>query len=56
MILDEMAGSQLKESAYYHWVFENQPEWEPFRTPAPSPEINGFKAKDLPVENPVSTF
>jgi glucosamine-6-phosphate deaminase len=32
MILDEMAGSRLKESEYYHWVFENQPEWEPYRT------------------------
>jgi glucosamine-6-phosphate deaminase len=31
MILDEMAGSRLKESEYYHWVFENQPEWEPYR-------------------------
>jgi glucosamine-6-phosphate deaminase len=32
LILDEAAGSRLKESDYYHWVFENQPEWEPFRT------------------------
>jgi glucosamine-6-phosphate deaminase len=31
MILDELAGSRLKESDYYHWVFENQPEWEPYR-------------------------
>jgi glucosamine-6-phosphate deaminase len=31
IVLDEMAASQLKESAYYHWVFENQPEWEPYR-------------------------
>jgi len=34
LILDEAAGSKLKESEYYHWVFENQPEWEPFRAAA----------------------
>lgn len=31
LILDEAAGGNLKESEYYRWVFENQPEWEPFR-------------------------
>ena len=30
IILDEAAGSQLKESDYYHWIFENQPEWKVF--------------------------
>jgi len=30
-ILDEAAASQLKEKDYYHWIFENQPEWERFR-------------------------
>jgi glucosamine-6-phosphate deaminase len=43
VILDEAAGSQLKESGYYHWVFENQPEWEPFRAASPSVRKNGFK-------------
>jgi len=36
LILDEMAGSRLKESEYYHWVFENQPEWAPYRVVTPS--------------------
>lgn len=45
LILDEMAGSRLKESDYYHWVFENQPEWEPFRTALPAASTNGFQAK-----------
>jgi len=31
LVLDEAAASQLKESEYHHWLFENQPEWEPFR-------------------------
>jgi glucosamine-6-phosphate deaminase len=37
-ILDEAAAGKLKESEYYQWVFENQPEWEPFRS-APSPSV-----------------
>jgi glucosamine-6-phosphate deaminase len=31
LILDAAAAGKLKESEYHHWVFENQPEWEPFR-------------------------
>jgi glucosamine-6-phosphate deaminase len=31
LILDEEAGGNLKESEHYHWVFENQPEWQHFR-------------------------
>lgn len=31
-ILDEAAAGKLKESEYHQWVFENQPEWEPFRS------------------------
>jgi len=42
-ILDEAAASQLAGSDYYHWIFENQPEWESFRTPAPDAEANGFR-------------
>jgi glucosamine-6-phosphate deaminase len=33
-ILDEAAAGKLKESEYYQWVFQNQPEWEPFRSDA----------------------
>jgi len=45
LILDEAAGSQLKESDYYHWVFENQPEWEPFRAVSSPIAKSGFQAK-----------
>ena len=31
LIMDEAAGGNLKESEHYRWVFDNQPEWEPFR-------------------------
>ena len=48
LILDEAAGSQLKESEYYHWVFENQPEWEPFRTASSSAAKNGFQSTHHP--------
>jgi glucosamine-6-phosphate deaminase len=53
LILDETAGSQLKESDYYHWIFENQPEWEPFRTAVPSPGKNGFQANHPAVKKTI---
>jgi glucosamine-6-phosphate deaminase len=53
LILDEAAGRQLKESDYYHWVFENQPEWEPFRAASPSVGKNGFQAKKPSVKKTV---
>lgn len=31
VILDEAAGSGLHEKDYYRWIFENEPEWAPFR-------------------------
>ena len=38
-ILDEAAARKLEELEYHQWVFENQPEWEPFRSaPLPPPE------------------
>lgn len=45
LILDEAAGSHLKESEYYHWVFENQPEWEPFRAASSLAANNGRQTK-----------
>jgi glucosamine-6-phosphate deaminase len=46
VILDEAAGSQLKESDYYHWIFENQPEWEPFHEVLSPLAKNGVHVKD----------
>jgi glucosamine-6-phosphate deaminase len=31
VVVDEAAGGKLKEKEYYRWIFENEPEWEPFR-------------------------
>ena len=31
VIVDEAAGADFKETDYYRWVFENEPEWEPYR-------------------------
>lgn len=31
VIVDEEAGSKLQQTEYYHWIFENEPEWEPYR-------------------------
>jgi hypothetical protein len=40
LILDEAAASELKESEYHRQVFENEPEWAPFRD-ASFPPANG---------------
>lgn len=53
LILDEAAGSRLKESDYYHWIFENQPEWEPFRLGGAAVGRNGFQTKLSTIKNPV---
>jgi glucosamine-6-phosphate deaminase len=31
VVVDEAAGAGLEEKDYYRWIFENDPEWEPFR-------------------------
>jgi glucosamine-6-phosphate deaminase len=31
VIVDEAAAGELEGTAYYRWIFENEPEWEPFR-------------------------
>jgi len=31
VVLDEAAAAQLRQKDYYRWIFENEPEWEPFR-------------------------
>ncbi len=31
VIVDEEAAGQLKETEYYRWIFENEPEWEEYR-------------------------
>jgi glucosamine-6-phosphate deaminase len=32
VIVDEEAASELKNRDYYAWVFENEPEWAPWRS------------------------
>lgn len=32
VIVDEAAASQLQHADYYRWIFENEPEWEEFRS------------------------
>jgi glucosamine-6-phosphate deaminase len=31
VVVDESAASQLHGAEYYRWIFDNEPEWEPFR-------------------------
>jgi glucosamine-6-phosphate deaminase len=41
IVLDEAAAGKLKETAYYRWVFANQPEWDFFRALSPAADQNG---------------
>jgi glucosamine-6-phosphate deaminase len=31
VILDEAAAARLQNVDYYRWLFEHEPEWEPYR-------------------------
>jgi glucosamine-6-phosphate deaminase len=31
VIVDEAAGSKLENRGYYDWIFQNEPEWAPYR-------------------------
>lgn len=31
VFVDEAAAAQLQETEYYRWIFDNEPEWAPFR-------------------------
>ncbi len=35
VIVDEAAAGDLKAKDYYRWIFENEPEWEPYRDAPP---------------------
>jgi glucosamine-6-phosphate deaminase len=32
VVVDEAAASKLQETDYYRWIFENEPEWQGFRS------------------------
>jgi glucosamine-6-phosphate deaminase len=32
VIVDEAAATHLENQEYYRWIFENEPEWEGYRT------------------------
>lgn len=31
VIVDQAAAAELTQTEYYHWIFENEPEWKDFR-------------------------
>ena len=31
VVVDEAAASRLRGTEYYHWIFDNEPEWKEFR-------------------------
>lgn len=31
VVVDEAAAAELTQKDYYHWIFENEPEWKPYR-------------------------
>ena len=31
IVIDEDAAAKLQEKEYYHWIFENEPEWQKYK-------------------------
>ena len=40
VIVDEAAAGELKAREYYRWIFENEPDWEPYRD-MPGKKVTG---------------
>jgi len=32
VIVDEAAAAQLQHADYYRWIYENEPDWDEFRS------------------------
>jgi glucosamine-6-phosphate deaminase len=47
LILDEAAAGKLKESEYYQWIIQNQPEWEPIPAVPLAALKKGFQADQI---------
>ena len=56
LVLDEAAGSRLKEASYYQWMFENLPEWRAFHKLVPLKASDGVEKplnhSAVPAEKP----
>jgi glucosamine-6-phosphate deaminase len=31
VVVDEAAASELQDQDYFHWIYQNEPEWDEFR-------------------------
>jgi glucosamine-6-phosphate deaminase len=51
-VLDEAAGSQLREADYYRWIFKSQPKLKVFRANSPAAAANGFHGTRPPESQP----
>jgi glucosamine-6-phosphate deaminase len=45
VVLDETAASRLQEADYYRWIFENEPQWQPFRNGSDTSRLDGHIIK-----------
>jgi glucosamine-6-phosphate deaminase len=45
VVLDESAASRLREADYYRWIFENEPQWQPYRKDPNACGLDGHTAK-----------
>jgi glucosamine-6-phosphate deaminase len=44
VVVDEEAASRLHHKSYYRWIFDHEPDWQPFRRPAKQPAKRKRKA------------
>ncbi len=47
VVLDEAAASRLREADYYRWIFENEPQWQPFRDERNGRSLDGHAVKTV---------
>ncbi|HVU08528.1 MAG TPA: glucosamine-6-phosphate deaminase [Verrucomicrobiae bacterium] len=56
VVLDEAAASRLLETDYYHWIFENEPQWQVYRdkkwfqSGRPSSQNGSVEEKNVPFD------
>jgi glucosamine-6-phosphate deaminase len=50
VVLDEAAASRLQEIDYYRWIFENEPQWQPYRDEAKASSFRPSKLGEWNIE------
>jgi glucosamine-6-phosphate deaminase len=55
VVLDEAASSRLREADYYRWIFENEPQWRPYRE-IKDPGLDGHPVKTFSRQQEIASL